>query len=200
MAGLTGTSVKNTYKDLLTIAGPIANQGIESSVKQIFDGEGVGSPVWLSTNLLQVGTDSSSATLSVYGNMTVTSNLQSDSFISASYYSFKTPSGPVAGFSYNSSTGRIRAEIDFETKASVVFLGTSQNLTVNASTGAFQKDDGTKGNITLEDTSVKLQKGSTDLLEVKEDGTIKFQNINSYPSSSSAGDIVLKDGNLEIYQ
>ena len=55
MANLAGQLRKDSYKDLLTIAGTTANEGLTGAAKQIFDGEGVASALWVSTNLLQEG-------------------------------------------------------------------------------------------------------------------------------------------------
>jgi len=46
---LTNQTVQSTYAQLLHM-----NAGIGSSVKRIFDGDGTGSPLWMSTNMLQV--------------------------------------------------------------------------------------------------------------------------------------------------
>jgi len=54
MASLTGSAINETYKDLLTVSGSTKNEGIESSLKQIFDGDGIGSPLWIGTNSLQI--------------------------------------------------------------------------------------------------------------------------------------------------
>ena len=54
MASLTGQNITETYKDLLTISGNVRNQGLEPSLKQIFDGDGIGSPLWLGTNSLEI--------------------------------------------------------------------------------------------------------------------------------------------------
>ena len=64
MASLTGQLIGGSYKDLLTVAGSTANEGLESSVKQIFDGDGIGSPLWIGTNSLQIT-----------GTMTITGTL-----------------------------------------------------------------------------------------------------------------------------
>lgn len=53
MASLTGQNVNTSYKDLLTVAGSTAGAGIESSFKQIFDGNGDGTAMSLSTS--QIG-------------------------------------------------------------------------------------------------------------------------------------------------
>ena len=171
MASLAGREVSKTFKDLLHVYNGTENQGLETGAKRIFDGEGVGSPVWVSTNLLQVGTDSANSTLSVKGNlivddgaditgpidltgaMTVSSTIQVNSFVSAQAYSFKHSSGTSAGFTYDHSTGRIRAEVDLETKGAMRFMGSGDDLIMDADNGAMKKGDGTKGKITLEDTS-----------------------------------------------
>ena len=46
---LTDQPVATTYGQLLHM-----NAGIGSSAKRIFDGDGTGSPLWMSTNTLQV--------------------------------------------------------------------------------------------------------------------------------------------------
>jgi|19_taG_2_1085344.scaffolds.fasta_scaffold02700_4 primase-polymerase (primpol)-like protein len=50
MASLTGQNVNTSYKDLLTVAGTTSGQGIESSLKQLFDGNGDGTALSLSTS------------------------------------------------------------------------------------------------------------------------------------------------------
>ena len=54
MADLSNTRIRDTFKDLLTVYGGTGNEGITSSTKRIFDGDGTGSPLWMSTNTLQV--------------------------------------------------------------------------------------------------------------------------------------------------
>ena len=44
----------NTYKDLLTVHGSTPNQGLESTAKRVFDGEGIGSPLFLGTDTLAI--------------------------------------------------------------------------------------------------------------------------------------------------
>jgi len=50
MASLTGQAINSSYKDLLTVAGVTAGQGIEGSLKQLFDGNGDGTALSLSTS------------------------------------------------------------------------------------------------------------------------------------------------------
>ena len=52
MATLTGKAVSNTYKDILTVNGGVDNQGIETALKTIMDGEGISTPLSLSTTTI----------------------------------------------------------------------------------------------------------------------------------------------------
>lgn len=75
MAGLTGRLIKGSYKDLLTVSGSTANEGLESSVKQIFDGEGIGSPLWLGTNSIEMsGTVTVTGTFNLQNKTSAPSN------------------------------------------------------------------------------------------------------------------------------
>jgi len=189
MASLINKTPAETYKDLLTVASSTPNQGLESSIKQIFDGDGIGSPVWLSTNLLQVGTTVDNANLNVNGN------------INAKKFKLISSNNTLYDAMQVTDNGVVQMLGDFETKGTVTFKAVSgDDLVLDAEGNAFEMGDGSKGRVSLYDNSVKLQKGSTDLLEVREDGTVTFNNINTYPSSSNVGDIVLHNGQLEIYQ
>jgi len=64
MASLTTKSISGTYKDILTISGSTANEGITNSNKRLFDGNGTGSPLWIGANTLEMtGTTTVSGTL-----------------------------------------------------------------------------------------------------------------------------------------
>ena len=54
MATLTGQSITSTYQDLLHISSATRNEGLTSTAKQIFDGEGIGSPLYIGTNTLEM--------------------------------------------------------------------------------------------------------------------------------------------------
>jgi hypothetical protein len=54
MASLTGKNVNTSYKDLLTVAGSTEGQGIDSALKQIFDGNGDGTAMSLSSTEIGV--------------------------------------------------------------------------------------------------------------------------------------------------
>jgi len=51
---LSGKQIKNTYKDILTVNSGTDNQGLESSLKTVADGEGVASAIQLSTSTLKI--------------------------------------------------------------------------------------------------------------------------------------------------
>lgn len=57
MSTLYKKRVRDTYPDLLTVLGNTSGEGLTSSTKQIFDGDGTGSPLWMGTNILKM-TDS----------------------------------------------------------------------------------------------------------------------------------------------
>ncbi len=50
MASLTGRTINTSYKDLITVAGSTDGEGIENSLKQLFDGAGEGSALSLSSS------------------------------------------------------------------------------------------------------------------------------------------------------
>ncbi len=93
MSTLSGKPVANTYKDLLTVFDGDQNEGIESSLKTVRDGEGVETAIQLSTTTLKIPTgktleiagtlNSVNATLTgdllVGDDLTVTDLITSDS-------------------------------------------------------------------------------------------------------------------------
>lgn len=77
MAGLRNLQIANSYKDLLTVLDANnPNQGLESGSKRVFDGDGVQSPLFLSTtavdiagNLTSTGTITGNTLFSTDGNI-----------------------------------------------------------------------------------------------------------------------------------
>tara|TARA_R100000152_G_C6752009_1_gene175686 strand:+ start:601 stop:987 length:387 start_codon:yes stop_codon:yes gene_type:complete len=55
MATLTGKAINNTYKDILTVNSGTDNQGVEATLKKIMDGDGVETPLSLSTTTIGIG-------------------------------------------------------------------------------------------------------------------------------------------------
>lgn len=76
MASLINKTPSETFKDLLTVASDTTNQGLENTAKRVFDGEGVGSPLYLGTNTLDVvGTTTITGATGITGNTTVAGEL-----------------------------------------------------------------------------------------------------------------------------
>ena len=187
MSSLAGKSIRDTYKDLLHVHSGVNNEGLEASAKQIFDGEGIASAMWLSTSTLQVGDASTAATIDVRG----------DSISKA--IKLRDTSNNVHDIMDVSTAGEVELKTNIKTKGSVTFTKVGhENLVMSAEHGTMERGDGTKGKIKLADTSVALRKENTDLLMAKEDGTIKLQNVDTLPSSPSAGDIVNYNGKINI--
>jgi len=57
MASLTGRAINTSYKDLMTLAGSTSGEGVSSSFKQVFDGNGDGTAMSLSSSQLGVRGD-----------------------------------------------------------------------------------------------------------------------------------------------
>ena len=68
MASLINKTPAETYKDLLTVASATNNQGLETSLKSVFDGEGVESAIQLSTTHLKIP---SGKTLEIAGTLQI---------------------------------------------------------------------------------------------------------------------------------
>ncbi len=68
MASLNNKTLKDTYKDLLTVHGPTANEGVTSSLKDVFDGNGGATAIELSTTHLKIPTGK---TLEIAGTLSV---------------------------------------------------------------------------------------------------------------------------------
>tara|TARA_R100001594_G_scaffold123799_2_gene160431 strand:+ start:11126 stop:11695 length:570 start_codon:yes stop_codon:yes gene_type:complete len=187
MASLAGKLVSETYKDILHVSNGTSNQGLESGAKQIFDGEGIASAMWLSTSTLQVGDASTAATIDVRG----------DSISKA--IKLRDVNNNVHDVLEASTAGEVEVKTDLKTKGSVTFTKAGhENLVMSAQNGTMERGDGTKGKVKLGDTSVSLRKESTDLLVAKSDGTLKLQNVDTLPSNPAAGDIVNYNGKINI--
>ena len=66
MAGIQGKSVASTYKDLLNVSSSTANEGVTSSLKSVFDGDGTETAIQLSTTHLKIP---SGKTLEIAGTL-----------------------------------------------------------------------------------------------------------------------------------
>ena len=187
MASLSGREISKTFKDLLHVYSGTEGEGLESGAKQIFDGEGIASAMWLSTSTLQVGDASTTASIDVRG----------DSISKA--IKLRDTSNNVHDIMDVSTAGEVDFKTNIKTKGKVTFTKAGhEDIVMSAENGTMERGDGSKGKVKLGDTTVSLRKGTNDLLVAKEDGTIKLQNVDTLPSSPAAGDIVNYNGKINI--
>ena len=66
MAGIQGKSIASTYKDLLNVSSSTSNEGVTSSLKSVFDGDGTETAIQLSTTHLKIP---SGKTLEIAGTL-----------------------------------------------------------------------------------------------------------------------------------
>jgi len=90
MAGsLKDFQIQNTYKDLLTVLDRNnPNQGLEASAKRVFDGEGISSPLFLSTSAVEIA-----GALTVTGTVTGNTLFSTDGNISSNQTELNLKSG-----------------------------------------------------------------------------------------------------------
>jgi hypothetical protein len=220
MASLAGREVANTYKDILHVYNGTENQGLEVTTKRVFDGEGVGSPLYLGTDFVEVGTSNNAdnSNFKIWGDGTGSDQ---------PYFLFNTSDGNVSlengdlsvsgtitsgtialeaenGSSTNAFTidnsGNLQTTIPIEssntiTTTATIKVGTGDNeMKISGSNGRLSKG-ADKGNIELKDTSVSLQKNGVNLFEAKENGVLEPRTISALdplPSSPSTGSMAVK--------
>lgn len=203
---LTGKSVADTYKDLLTVSGETNNQGLESVRKRVFDGEGIGSPMYLGTTSVEFqGPITTTDNLTVDGDITYTGSISGNgsgltNLPASEWDGTRTGNSSIVGDL--SLTGDLTTRalymrpVGLGAVLQVAELNSSNELQLYVD--LITKGASTKGNLNLDDDAVSLNKGSDKLLEAKDDGTIRIKTVSSLPSNPSAGDMVNKDGELFI--
>tara|TARA_R110001592_G_scaffold57841_2_gene175817 strand:+ start:1609 stop:2277 length:669 start_codon:yes stop_codon:yes gene_type:complete len=212
---LIGKTPAETFKDLLTVASSTPNQGLESTAKRVFDGEGIGSPLYIGTSSLDIiGTTSITGTVgitgatTITGDLTVTGNIINsgladgdatfDEPVIATGFSLVNSSNVTIPVMSMASSTTVQIIPNLVTKGSMTFLDGTNEMRIDAANGGLQKGDGTKGKVQMKDTEVSLNKGSKELFLAKEDGTGRFQTVSTLPSNPNGGDIVNKDGEIFI--
>ena len=140
MASLINKTPAETYKDLLTVSSATTNQGLETSLKTVVDGEGVESAIQLSTTTLKIPTgktleiagtlNSVNATLT--GDLTVGDDLTVTDLISGSNMNitnavtatnFVASANIECGGGYGNTGMRIRDNGNIETNGNIVVDG-----------------------------------------------------------------------------
>tara|TARA_R100001230_G_C5631077_1_gene138734 strand:- start:19 stop:570 length:552 start_codon:yes stop_codon:yes gene_type:complete len=180
LASLQDKAIKDSYKDLLTVAGTTSNEGLEATAKRVFDGEGIGSPLYLGTNTLDiVGTTTITGNTTMTGNLTITGDLTVDDIladdIKADMLSLRDQTNDtqvnVARINYDSTEGaRLNILRPVIMKEKIEINGANGTLILDADNG----------------------------LEAKDDGTLKLKSVSSLPSSPSDGDLINKNGEVFV--
>ena len=213
---LQGKTPAETYKDLLTVASATNNQGLEPTAKRVFDGEGVGSPLFLGTNSLDiVGETSISGTTSITGNTTITGDLTvTGDIINDGMMGDGVFNGSVTATAYNmvnnatgntttafalADDGTVQVTANLVTKGAMTFMGAGgEEVRVDAASGGLTKGDGSKGKVMMKDNEVALNKGDKELFVAKEDGTTRMQTVDTLPDNPQGGDMINKGGEIFI--
>ena len=206
MASLLNKTPAETYKDLLTVASSTPNQGLESTAKRVFDGEGVGSPLYLGTDTLDiVGTTTITGDTTVTGDLTVTGEL------TAGTLEINSLNGNLSITGDLSVTGDLTIDdiTADDIKADTLSLRDQTNDSqVNVARINYDATNGARLNllrpvIMKEKIEINGPNGTLILdadngLEAKNDGTLKLKSVSSLPSSPTDGDIVNKDGQVFV--
>ena len=225
---LTGKTVADTYKDLLTVNSVgFDGQGLESTRKRVIDGEGVNSALFLGTNDLAfsgpiIGDVNIQGALQVDGSTTLDSlvirNNQDENNTILEHY--RSASGATDQTRLK-GVGRIYMKEHIDNSDTLTMSFVSGDLIINTdmnirstltitdpSTGNSlvldpnSKDlggSGDKAKVSFTDTEVKLAKGDTALFTAKEDGTARIKEVSSFPTSGTAnGDLVNVSGVLYV--
>jgi predicted RNA-binding protein len=181
LASLQDKAIKDSYKDLLTVAGATSNEGLEATAKRVFDGEGIGSPLYLGTNTLDiVGTTTITGDTTMTGNLTITGDLTVDDIIADDI------KGDTLSLRDQTNDSQIQvARINYDA---------TEGARLNILRKVIMKDkieiNGSSGTLVLE---------ANNGLEAKTDGTLKLQTTTAdLPTSPSDGDLINKDGVVYI--
>ena len=219
MASLAGRQVANTYKDILHVYNGTENQGLEVTTKRVFDGEGVGSPLYLGTDFIEVGAadNADNSNFKVWGDGSGASqpyflfntsdgnvflengNLSVDGSVTADKFSLTDTNDSETDILTIDTSGVLQVATPINTSspitssATITLTGTD-DLKLSGSTSRISRGTD-KGNIELQDDGVSLQKNGANLFQVKNDGEMlpkTIAGLDDLPSSPSAGSFAVK--------
>tara|TARA_R100000656_G_scaffold124083_1_gene101489 strand:+ start:3752 stop:4459 length:708 start_codon:yes stop_codon:yes gene_type:complete len=221
MASLSGRQISSTFKDILHVYNGTENQGLEVTTKRVFDGEGVGSPLYLGTDFIEVGTvnNADNSNFKVWGDGTGetqpyflfnTSNgnvflengdLSVDGTVTADTFALTDTEDASTNVFTIDTSGTLQTTVPIKTTA---LITTESTILVKGTTGNDLKIDaavsslarGTdKGNVKLETNGVSLKKAGDSLFSVKDDGEITPKTLaplDDFPSSPVEGSMAVK--------
>lgn len=114
MASLNSYSIQNSFKDLLTILDSNApNSGLSSSLKQVLDGNGSTSPLYLSTTSAEIR-----------GNLNVTGTITASNLGDGIFASISSTSGVIG-----KETALTSANLLLDTKTLTLKMGSNTHTT-----------------------------------------------------------------------
>ena len=116
MASLAGKAPGTTFKDLLHVYDGDDNEGLESSLKTMFDGEGIASPLQISTTNLNISNHNGSTGLQLAGTLVTSSAAEINKLagltpgtVAISKFVLVDSNKDISGFRNITATGTIQA-------------------------------------------------------------------------------------------
>ena len=192
MADLTNKSPATTYKDLLTVNVSTDNEGLESTLKRVSDGEGVASAIELSSNDINISTHNASSTGLKLGGTLVTSSAANLNAISA-ITSLDTDLSSVSGSDDSLASAKsIVAYVDAQV--------TAQDLDVTSDSGTIAIDLDSETLTIAGGEGIDTSATSNSVTIAAEDATTSNKGVASFSSDHfgvSSGAVTLKADGID---
>jgi hypothetical protein len=193
MADLTNKSPATTYKDLLTVnVSSSDNEGLETTLKRVSDGEGVASAIELSSNDINISTHNASSTGLKLGGTLVTSSAANLNAISA-ITSLDTDLSSVSGSDDSLASAKsIVAYVDAQV--------TAQDLDVTSDSGTIAIDLDSETLTIAGGEGIDTSATSNSVTIAAEDATTSNKGVASFSSDHfgvSSGAVTLKADGID---
>ena len=192
MADLTNKSPATTYKDLLTVNVSTDNEGLETTLKRVSDGEGVASAIELSSNDINISTHNASSTGLKLGGTLVTSSATNLNAISA-VTSLDTDLSSVSSSDDTLASAKsIKAYVDAQV--------TAQDLDVTSDSGTIAIDLDSETLTIAGGEGIDTSATSNSVTIAAEDATTSNKGVASFSSDHfgvSSGAVTLKADGID---
>jgi hypothetical protein len=193
MADLTNKSPATTYKDLLTVnVSSSDNEGLETTLKRVSDGEGVASAIELSSNDINISTHNASSTGLKLGGTLVTSGATNLNAISA-ITSLDTDLSSVSSSDDSLASAKsIKAYVDAQV--------TAQDLDVTSDSGTIAIDLDSETLTIAGGEGIDTSATSNSVTIAAEDATTSNKGVASFSSDHfgvSSGAVTLKADGID---
>ena len=193
MADLTNKSPATTYKDLLTVnVSSSDNEGLETTLKRVSDGEGVASAIELSSNDINISTHNASSTGLKLGGTLVTSSAANLNAIS-SITSLDTDLSSVSGSDDSLASAKsIKTYVDAQV--------TAQDLDVTSDSGTIAIDLDSETLTIAGGEGIDTSATSNSVTIAAEDATTSNKGVASFSSDHfgvSSGAVTLKADGID---